>query len=84
MDMSSKGDGNSRPALLRRGVRRVSIEGTAEIRRESAEEYEFRMAAGMRLQAAWRKQREGLREIKPALTLTVPEERHRRNEVEPG
>ena len=84
MDMSSKKDRTSGPELLRRGVRRVSMEGAAETRRKSAEEYEVRMAAGVRLQTAWRKQREGLREIKPALTLTVPEKHHRRNEVEPG
>ena len=42
------------------------------------------MAAGARLQAEWRKQREGLREIKPALTLTAPEEHRRGTEVEPG
>ena len=64
--------------------RRVSMEGAAEIRRRSAAEYEFRMTAGARLKAAWRKQKEGLREIRPALTLTAPEEHHRGNEVVPG
>ena len=60
------------------------MEGAAEIRRRSAAEYEFRMTAGARLKAAWRKQKEGLRDIRPALTLTAPEEHHRRNEVVPG
>ena len=64
--------------------RRVSMEGATEIRRRSAAEYEFRMAAGARLTAVWRKQREGLRDIRPALTLTVPEEHHRRDELVPG
>ena len=84
MDMSAKKDRTSAPEPMRRRVRRVSLEGAAEIRRKSAEEYEFRMAAGARLQAEWRKQREGLREIKPALTLTAPEEHRRGTEVEPG
>ena len=69
---------------MRRRVRRVSLEGAAEIRRKSAEKYDFRMAAGARLQAEWRKQREGLREIKPALTLTAPEKHRGGTEVELG
>ena len=85
MEIPPEKDTVSGPELLRRRVRRVSMEGAAEIRRKSAEEYEFRMAAGARMTAVWRKQRErpsGSADRAPA--LTVPEEHHRRDEVEPG
>ena len=64
--------------------RRVSMEGVAEIRRRSAAEYEFRMTAGARLKAEWRKHRERPRDIRTATTLTVPEGHHRRSDVERG
>ena len=47
-------------------------------------EYEFRMETGARLTAVWRKHREWLRDIRPALILTAPEKHRKRDELEPG
>ena len=61
------------------------MEGAAEIRRRSAAEYEFRMEAGARLTAVWRKQRERLSgSTDRAPALTVPEKHRKRDELEPG